>query len=127
MKTTKMLTCLGALVTCLGLPNVGRAVDNCSGQWVQVGATVVSLADDHSPAHTAIGVFDARTLRITYTDGDGDMFTNDVSVAGAWKTVSGTGKFADAKASGWSKRVRTDVGPQGGIYVGDWGGECSVW
>ena len=126
MKTTKALACLGSLAVCLAFPNLGSAAD-CSGQWVEVGTTVVSLDDDHSaPAHGAVGVYDAIARRITYKDKDGDAFTNDVSVAGAWRTVSGTGKYADAKASGWSKTVRMDVGPDGGVYVGVWSGECSV-
>jgi hypothetical protein len=74
----------------------------------------------------AVGVCDPSALRTTYTDKDGDAFTNDVSVAGTRRTVSGTGKYANAKASGWSKTIRMTVGPDGGVYVGVWGGECSV-
>jgi hypothetical protein len=127
MKTTKRLACLGSLAVCLALPNVARAADNCSGQWVRVGTTVVGLDDDHNaPSHAAVGVYDASALRTTYKDKDGDAFTNDVSIAGTWRTVSGTGKYADAKASGWSKIIRMAVGPDGGVYIGVWGGECSV-
>jgi hypothetical protein len=131
MQTTKMLACLGALAACLGLPNVGRAADNCSGVSVQVGMhignAIVSLNDDHSaPDHMAVGVCDATTLRCTYKDKDGDTWTDDVSVAGTWKTVGGTGKYANAKSSGWSKTIRMEVGPEGTIYIGVWGGECNM-
>jgi hypothetical protein len=122
---TKMLACLGAL-SCVGVTGFGVAADNCSGTWVQVGTVIVSLNDDHSaPDYVAVGVCDARTLRCTYKDKDGDTWANDVSIAGTWKNVSGTGKYARAKSFGWNKTIRMEVGPEGTIYVGVWGGECS--
>ncbi len=131
MQTTKMLAYLGALAACLGLANVGRAADNCSGISVQVvmhtGNAVVNLNDDHNaPGHMAVGSCDAGTLRCTFKDKDGDTWTTDESVAGTWKTVGGTGKYAKSKFSGWSKTIRTEVGPEGMIYIGMWGGECSM-
>jgi hypothetical protein len=126
MQTTKMLICLAGLAAGLGGASLGRAADNCSGQWVQIATAIVTLDDNRSvPSHMAVGVCDPSTLRCTYKDKDGDSWTNDVSIAGTWKTVEGTGKYANSKSSGWSKTMRMDVGPEGGVYVGVWGGQCS--
>ena len=131
MHTTKMLACLGALAAGLALPSVGRAADNCTGQWVQLGTTVVNLDDNrNAPSHMAIGVWDAKTLHTTYRDKEGDTWTDEaVSGGSAWKRISGTGKYANAKASGWSRTLRTEVADQGGVlspvHIGDWGGNCS--
>jgi len=130
--TTKMLACLGAFAASFALPNVGRTADNCTGQWVQVGTTVVSFNDNrNAPQHMAIGVWDAKTFHIIYKDTEGDTYTSEVSSGGAaWKTISGTGKYANAKGSGWSRTLRTEVADQGGVlipvYIGDWGGNCST-
>jgi len=132
MDTTKMLACLGVVVACLVLPNVGRADDNCTGQWVQVGTTVVILDDNrNSSQHMSIGVWDASTSHTTFKDTDGDTFTNEVFPGGiGWKRISGTGKYANTKASGWQKTIRTDVAEQEStllpVYIGVWGGDCSV-
>jgi len=74
----------------------------------------------------AIGSCDAETLRCTFKDKEGDTWTTDESVGGTWKIVDGTGKYAKAKSFGWGKTVRKEVGPEGMIYVGVWGGECSM-
>ncbi|HTS54046.1 MAG TPA: hypothetical protein VMH26_12295 [Burkholderiales bacterium] len=131
MHATRILASLGALATCLGLANVGRAADNCSGTSVYVlmhdGNAVVILNDDHSaPDHMAVGSCDATVLRCTYKDKDGDTWTDDVAAAGTWKTVVGTGKYAKSKSSGWSKTIRMEIGPEGTIYIGAWGGECNI-
>jgi hypothetical protein len=131
MRTTTLLAWLGALAACGGLANVGKAADNCSGMWVRVGMhsgnASVTFNDDHSaPSHMAVGSCDAGTLRCSYKDKDGDAWTDDVSIAGTWKRVGGTGKYAKSKASGWSKTIRTEVGPEGTIYLGTWGGECNM-
>jgi hypothetical protein len=129
MRNAKMVVCLGAFAACVGVPSLGVAADNCSGAWVEVGMnfgnTIVSFNDDHSaPGHMALGVCDASTLRCTYKDKDGDTWTDDVSVAGTWKTVGGTGKYANATSFGWSKTIRAEVGPEGMIDLGIWGGNC---
>ena len=38
-----------------------------------------------------------------------------------WETVSGTGKWADARWSGWSLRIMRD----GDVRVSQWGGDCT--
>jgi len=49
MRDAKMMVCLGALAACVGAPSLSVAEDNCSGYWVQVGTTQVSLDNDPSP------------------------------------------------------------------------------
>jgi hypothetical protein len=127
---TKMLACLGVLTGCVGVSSLGVAADNCSGTWVQVGTAIVTLNDDHSaPDHMAVGVCGTTTLRCTYKDKDGDTWTDEKSLgaSGTWKNVSGTGKYANTKSSGWSKIIKAEFGrPEGTIYIGVWGGECSM-
>jgi len=148
---TKMLACLGVLTGCVGVSSLGAAAENCSGTWVQVGNATVNLNDDHSaPGHMAVGVcgWTSRctlldedrsappqtgggcdwAFRCTYKDGDGDTWTDESSPSqGKWHTVNGTGKYANAKSSGWSKVMKTEYGrPEGTIYVGVWGGQCSM-
>jgi len=131
MHTTKMLACLGALAACLALPSVGRAADNCTGQFVVVGTTAVNLDDNRdAPSHMAIGIWDAKTSHTTFKDADGNTWTNEVSSVGtAWKQIGGTGKYANAEASGWQRTIRMDVAEQAGVlvpvYIGVWGGNCS--
>jgi hypothetical protein len=64
----------------------------------------------------------------TYRDKDGDEWTDhsEGTGQGTWKTVSGTGKYRNTKSSGWWKMSRMDVGPEGGVYVGTWGGTCKL-
>jgi len=127
MKITKKLVCVGLLSCCFAAPAL-YAADNCSGQFVQVGTTVVGLDDDHSaPSHMAIGVCDTN-FRCTYKDRDGDTWTEEVSPgAGTWKNISGTGKYANTTSSGWSKVMRAEFGrPEGTVYIGVWGGECTM-
>lgn len=131
MGTTRMLACLGAMAVSFALPNVGRADDNCTGQFVVVGTTAVNLDDDRgAPSHMAIGVWDAKTSHTVYKDAEGDTWTSEVSSGGtAWKLISGTGKYVNVKSSGWEMTIRTDVAEQGGVlipvYIGVWGGNCS--
>jgi len=131
MDTTKMLACLGAFAVSFALPNVGGTADNCTGQWVQVGTTSVHLDDNRSaPSHMAIGVWDAKTSHTTFKDTEGDTWIDEVFSGGsAWRRITGTGKYANAKASGWSRTLRTEVADQGGVLIpvriGDWGGNCS--
>ena len=132
MYTTKMLACLGALAASFAFLNVGRADDNCTGQFVQVGTTVVILDDDRNASqHMSIGIWDASSLHTTFRDTDGDTFTNEVVSGGiGWKRISGTGKYANTKASGWQKTIRTDVAEQDAtllsVHIGAWGGNCSA-
>ena len=126
---TKMLACLGVLTGCVGVSSLGVAADNCSGTSIQVGDTIVTLNDDHSaPDHMAVGVCDKRTFRCTYKDKDGDTWTDEKShVAGTWKNISGTGKYANTKSSGWSKIIKAEFGrPEGTIFIEVWGGECRM-
>lgn len=132
MRIGKSRLRLGAFVTCLSLTTVAAAADNCSGTFVRVvmnaGNVIVRLSNDHNaPGHMAIGSCDAATLRCTFKDKEGDTWTTDESVAGTWKIVGGTGKYAKAKSFGWGKTIREEVGPEGMIYVGVWGGECSMY
>jgi hypothetical protein len=125
---TKMLACLGVLAGCFGVSSLGITADNCSGSFVQIGTATVSLNDDHSaPSHMAIGICDTN-FRCTYKDGDGDTWSEEISPgAGTWKNISGTGKYANTKSSGWSKVMRAEFGrPEGTIYIGVWGGECTM-
>ena len=133
LRITKILACLGALAGFVGVNGLAVAEDNCSGTWVRVGTAVVTLNDDHNaPSHMAVGVCSPSpstgTFRCTYKDADGDFWTNETSLRlGKWKTISGTGKYKNAKPSGWTKVVKTESGrPEGKIYIGVWGGECSL-
>ena len=124
---TKILACLGALTGCVGVSGLGVAADNCSGTWVQIGSAIVSLNDDPQCAfaHGCRRLF-FSTFRCTYKDGDGDIFTNESSPSqGKWRTVSGTGKYANSTSSGWTKIMKSEFkNPEGMIYIGVWGGEC---
>jgi len=129
MRDAKMMVCLRALAACVGAPSLSVAEDNCSGYWVQVGTTQVSLDNDpSSPQHLAIGTCqDGRSC--TFKDRDYDSWTNQSenpggAGKGTWKTVSGTGKYQSATSSGWWETTLVDVGPEGAIYVGTWGGTC---
>ena len=130
MKTTKILPCLGALVACVGAPSLGIAEDNCSGYYVRMGVTEVTLYNDpSSPQHMGIATCD-RNGRCTYRDRDNDSWTDqNESVSGSkgtWKTVSGTGKYQNTTSSGWWEMVRQSIGPEGLVYVGIWGGTCKL-
>jgi hypothetical protein len=105
------------------------AKDNCTGRNVQVGTTVVSLDDKASaPSAISIGILNPSANRIVFKDKDGDTFTNEFSpTSGAWRTVSGMGKYSGAVASGWSRLDRMEGGgAEGPVYVATWGGRCSV-
>ena len=51
------------------------------------------------------------TVQSAYTPGD---------YHATWKVLSGTGKYAKVKRSGWYRQTRAD----GNTVVGDWGGTC---
>jgi hypothetical protein len=58
-------------------------------------------------------------------DADGDVAVISISQApGAdkseWKSLSGTGKFANRQESGWSQRVLVS----GNVFIVKWGGTC---
>jgi hypothetical protein len=134
METTKMLTCLGALVACVGAPSLAFAEKSCSGYYVHVGSTEVVLYNEPNwPQHEGIGKCDERGT-CTYHDKDFDYWTIQsenlpgTSGKGTFKTVSGTGKYQKLKSSGGWATTRVDVGPEGAIYVGTftWGGPCKL-
>lgn len=114
-------------------PCLSVAKDNCSGQWVQIGTTIVVLNNDPSvPQHMAVGTCD-ETGRCTYKDKDGDGWTDQSAypvgtAKGTWKTVSGTGTYVDStKNSGWTHIRRTELGgADGTVYIGAFGGTCKV-
>jgi hypothetical protein len=115
----------------LNLSIAAAHADPCTGTWLQVdmqkGSSAISIDDNAAVAsHIAIGTCNATMKRCTYWDKDGDSWVNDTSAPGRWTTVSGTGKYAAAVASGTSKLTRTDNGPEGPVYVGTWAGDCSV-
>jgi hypothetical protein len=130
MRNAKMVVCLGAFAACIGAPSLSVAEDNCSGYWVQIGATIVLLNNDPSaPSHMAIGI--CQISRCTYKDKEGDSWTDQSAYPGGgwdkgtWETVSGTGKYANAKNSGWTERKRMESGgPDGYVRIGAWGGSC---
>lgn len=126
-RTPAAALCVAAV---LAVPLAAQA-DPCTGTWLQVemqkGSTAISIDDNAAvTAHIAIGTCNAVMKRCTYWDKDGDSWTNDTSEPGKWKTVSGSGKYTAAVASGTSKLTRTDTGPEGPIYAGTWEGNCSV-
>lgn len=130
MKSIKMILCLGAFAACVGVSSLSVAEDNCSGYWVQVGTTIVLLHNDPSmPGHMAVGTCDGSG-RCTYKDKGGDVWTDQVAYPGGtskgtWQTVSGTGKYENAKASGWTQVTKAEFGgPDGTVYIGGLGGNC---
>lgn len=130
MRTTTLLACLGTLAVCLGVSTLGIAEDNCSGHVVQVGSLAITMSNDPSlPGYPAIGECHSEVVGVgqcTYKDKDGDEWTNEwkavPSVAGryTWKTVSGTGKWANTTWSGWFQRTRRE----GDVRISVWGGDC---
>ncbi len=129
MKAITILTGLGFVALSGCAHQGGITKDNCTGRNIQVGTTVVSLDNKaNAPSAISIGTIDPSANRIVFKDKDGDTFTNEFSPnTGAWRTVSGTGKYAGAVASGWSRLDRMEPGgAEGPIYVATWGGHCSV-
>ena len=128
METRRVLAGIGALAACLGAPALAAAEDSCSGYWVRVGTTEIVLNNDPSwPGHMAIAACNGSDC--TYKDRDGDSWTNrseGTGRKGTWRTVSGTGKYRKKADSGWWQTSRTDVGPEGSISVGAWGGTCKL-
>ena len=128
METARVITCLGTLVAFAGAPALTAAEDTCSGYWVRVGTTEIVLSNDTTwPGHMAIAACESSSC--TYKDRDGDSWTNrseSTGRKGTWKTVSGTGKYRKKADSGWWQTSRTDVGTEGSISVGAWGGTCKL-
>src|ERR1700704_5654371 len=63
--------------------------------------------------------------RCTRKDKDGDLYSYEWMMPasgekGSWKFVSGTGKYANAKWSGWWQQTMAEGKAAGGI----WGGNC---
>ena len=120
------------LAACAATPGLSVAEENCSGTWVQVGETIVTLTNDPSwPHHMSVGT--CELTRCTLWDKDGDSYTNESTYQetgnrAIWKTVSGTGKYENTTAStGWSRIDRTSArGGKGGVFIGTWGGTCTV-
>jgi hypothetical protein len=124
MKNANMVVCLGAFAACVGTPGLSVAEDNCSGHYVNVGAKSISISNDPTePSHILIG--ECQEWLCTRQDKDGDAMTVQSAYTpgdynATWKVVSGTGKYANARRSGWYKQTRAD----GDVVVGDWGGNC---
>jgi hypothetical protein len=131
MTTTTLTTCLGLLAACLTASTAAVADDNCTGYVVQVGDKAVSMTHARDDTSTpAIGTCRAAVPgsgTCTYTDRDNDTYTNEWRLVPGttnryqWETVSGTGKWADARWSGWSLRIMRD----GDVRVSQWGGDCT--
>jgi hypothetical protein len=130
MRNAKMVLCLGAFAACVGVPSLSVAEDNCSGHQVQVGSMSITMSNDPSlPGYPGIGECHGAggVGNCTYKDKDGDEWTTEwKSVTGVtgkytWKVVSGTGKFAKAKGSGWSQHTRKE----GDVRISVWGGNCN--
>ena len=124
MNAVKMVACLGAVSACVGAPSLSAAEDNCSGYYVSVGAKSISISNNPAePSHILIGECHERLC--TRKDKDGDELTLQTAYTpgdynSAWKVVGGTGKYANARRSGWYKQTRVD----GDVAVGVWGGTC---
>lgn len=116
--------CIGIAAVCAWICAPAFADDNCRGHYVGVGSWSISISDDHEePSYILIG--ECRDGVCTRTDKDGDSMTVQSAYTpgeylATWKVVSGTGKYANAKRSGWYKQTRA----QGDIVVGEWGGIC---
>lgn len=124
MKTQRVLEVAGLLlVGCLS-SSIVSAAHECSGHYVGVGTKSITISNDPgSPSHVMVGECqggvcirkdrdgDEQTVHSAYKDGD---------AFATWKRVSGTGKYANGKASGWSRQTRA----VGDVVVGDWGGTC---
>ena len=99
-------------------------------------ALSINITDDkNSPMNMSVGdcVGTAITAgtktdasgRCTRKDKDGDLYSYEWSLPagadkGTWKFVSGTGKYAAAKYTGWWQQTMADGKAAGGI----WGGNC---
>jgi hypothetical protein len=137
MKTKPIATCFGVLSACLAISSPAVAEDNCSGYSIEVGNAIVLIQDDRTlPFHLARGVCattGASSSTCTSKDDDGDEATNvsewtGAGVAGTWRTVSGTGKYAKATSShGWWKYLRTIYSPSGeAVTITATGGYCAL-
>lgn len=124
MGNSPLLLCLGAFAACLATPSLSAAEDNCSGHYVSVGARSISISNDPTePSHIQIG--ECHEGVCTRKDKDGDEMTfqhtrTPGEYLASWKLVSGTGKYANARRSGWYQQTRVD----GDVVVGEWGGTC---
>jgi len=138
MKTRNIASCLGVLSACLAISSPAVAEDNCSGYSIEVGNTIIGIADDRTlPGHLARGVCATTgplSNECTFKDDDGDEWTNAaewISVAGnegTWRTVSGTGKYVKATGShGWWRYLRTIYSPSGeAVRITASGGYCAL-
>jgi len=46
---------------------------------------------------------------------------------GTWEDVNGTGKYVNAKNSGWTESKRVEFGwPDGAVRIYAWGGTCKL-
>ena len=84
----------------------------------------LSVGDCVGTAITAGSKTDASGL-CTRKDKDGDLYSYEWAMPagadkGTWKFVSGTGKYASAKYSGWWQQTVAEGKVAGGI----WGGNC---
>jgi len=131
MKSSNVTACLSVLSACFVISSPVIAEDNCSGYSVGVGPVRVFISDDHSsPYHLASGdctTTGASTSTCTFKDKDGDQWTDahewsGSGIAGTWRTVSGTGKYAKAiGSSGWWKMAQSHT-----VNVWAVGGYCML-
>ena len=139
MKTRNIVSCLGVVSACLLISNPAIAEDNCSGinveVWTPKASEIVQLDDDRTgPEHLASGKCaptGAQSNKCTFKDKDGDEWTSTSEWMGSghegkWRTVSGTGKYANRTGDrGWFKRARTMFSPRGeAVLITAWGGYC---
>jgi hypothetical protein len=131
MKANSIATVAGILLACCAVSNAVFAKDNCTGHSIGVGGARVVLQDDRTlPMYLATGECTssgASSSRCTFKDKDGDEWTDanewtGAGLEGTWRTVSGTGKYANATSShGWWKTVRSDP-----VQIWAFGGYCEL-
>ena len=128
MRIIKTLVCAACLTAGFGVSGLAVAADNCSGDWVNVGATYVRFDKSRGPSdsrHVSVGGCDGE--RCTVKDKGGDEYTFETAYApgdeaATWKITGGTGKYANAGWSGWYKQTKA----AGDVRVGIWGGNCKM-
>jgi hypothetical protein len=123
-KATSLPLCIGAIAAWVSIAGPASADDNCTGHYVNFGSKHISISNDPTePAHVLIG--ECHDGRCIQRDKEGDEMTMQSTGAagdymGRWKVTGGTGKYANARRSGWYRPTRDD----GVLSVGDWGGTC---
>jgi hypothetical protein len=124
MRNAKMVVCLGVVATFVGVSTVGVADDNCGGYHVNMRGMHVNLSDDPALSiHLALGREIGSQIQMKDKDGDEYTFVSTDPGAdgrGAWKFVSGAGKYVNAKWFDWWKVARAE----GDVSVTVWGGTC---